>query len=135
MENCAYGKQKLCGRVLTEVLATVCVNGFNYRIKRCCTYNEHNFQSILLEFISIILVEKEEQEEPELPKIIPPDGSWYHRLKDILQKMEDDINENEPEIIEIDQSDREVEVIGTKGVADECCTNGCVLADIIMYCA
>ncbi|TMW42626.1 hypothetical protein DOY81_012294 [Sarcophaga bullata] len=77
------------------------------------------------------------EKEAEEPKTLPPDESWYHRLKDILQKME-----NEPEIIEIDHSDsdedelvEEIAVIGPKGIVDECCTNGCVYADILMYCA
>ncbi|KAM7359185.1 insulin-like peptide 4 [Cochliomyia hominivorax] len=118
----ASGKQRICGKMLTDVLASVCVNGFNYRIKRCL------------------------EQEYEVPKTSPPDDSWYYRLKDILRKLETELNENNPEIIEIEHTNRkedtilirkrkQVEYFGPRGVADECCTNGCVYADILMYCA
>lgn len=86
------------------------------------------------------------QQEYETPKTSPPDDTWYYRLKDILRKLESELNESSPEIIEIDYSNRradkilirkrkQVEFSSPRGVADECCTNGCVYADILMYCA
>lgn len=36
--KCSAGGQRICGSALTDVLASVCVNGFNYRIKRCRKY-------------------------------------------------------------------------------------------------
>ncbi|KNC34282.1 hypothetical protein FF38_05944 [Lucilia cuprina] len=122
MEKYAFARQRLCGKVLTDVLASVCVNGFNFRIKRCL------------------------EQEYAIPKTSPPDDSWYYRIKDILRKLESEINEHSPEIYEIEHTNRkedkilirkrkQVEIVSSRGVADECCTNGCVYADIVMYCA
>ncbi|XP_061401922.1 probable insulin-like peptide 4 [Musca vetustissima] len=110
--KCSAGRQRICGSALTDVLASVCVNGFNYRIKRC------------LEI------------EYEASKTSPPDDSWYYRVKDILRKLEPQSNENNGKVyIEISshtetthkvviRKRRQTEIMRPRGVADECCTNG-----------
>lgn len=77
----------------------------------------------------------------------PPDDSWYYRLKDILSKLETELNDIDYKIIDKDQNAnknqgrilirkrKQVQYFSSRGVADECCTHGCVYADIIMYCA
>ncbi|XP_075163774.1 insulin-like peptide 4 [Haematobia irritans] len=123
LQKTSAGRQRICGSALTEVLASVCVNGFNYRIKRC------------LEI------------EYEAPKTSPPDDSWYYRVKDILRKLESEpFEDTENVYIEVSTGSgstdnvlirkrRQSDYPRSRGVADECCTNGCVYADILMYCA
>ncbi|XP_019891411.2 probable insulin-like peptide 4 [Musca domestica] len=122
--KCSAGGQRICGSALTDVLASVCVNGFNYRIKRCL------------------------EMEYGPTETSPPDDSWYYRIKEILSKLEPKSTHQTDDKVFIEISshtqtthkviirNRRQSAVGrSRGVADECCTNGCVYADILMYCA
>lgn len=87
------------------------------------------------------------ENEYQEPKTSPPDDTWYYRVKDILRKLESESEEDNDNIyIQVSsrtgamdkvliRKRKQVEFSSSRGVADECCTNGCVYADILMYCA